>query len=155
MAGSDKGLEDLTKQYVAELGLSDSVAFPGFLDAEGKAREFLDADIYLNTNIVDNSPVAVIEAWSYGLPVVTTNVGGIPFMVSHGINGLLARHGDVEGMAANIETILESPELAGSLSRNGRESARKSTWKSVRPLWERDFDEMSSEPAASRINHPA
>lgn len=155
MAGSDKGLEKATKQYAADLNLSDSVSFPGFLDAAGKAREFANADIYLNTNIIDNSPVSVIEAWSYGLPVVTTDVGGIPYMVDDGVNGLLAKSGDAEDMAAKVTTLLEHPALRRSLARNGRETAKRSTWDSVRPLWERIFEEMQSKPETAPIRQPA
>ena len=155
MAGSDKGLEEATREYAATLGLTDSISFPGFLDPVGKAREFSNADVYINTNIIDNSPVSVIEAWSYGLPVVTTNVGGIPYMVNDGVNVLLAESGDAQGMAAKVVNIIESPELARSLSRNGREAARKSTWENVRPLWERVFEETRSRPAASQIRQSA
>ena len=108
-----------------------------------------------STNIIDNSPVSVIEAWSYGLPVVTTNVGGIPYMVNDGVNVLLAESGDAQGIAAKVVNIIESPELARSLSRNGREAARKSTWENVRPLWERVFEETRSRPAASQIRQSA
>lgn len=155
MAGSDKGLEKATKNHVADLGLSDAVAFPGFLDSAGKAREFSSADVYINTNIVDNSPVSLIEAWSYGIPIVTTDVGGIPYMIDDGVNGLLAARGDAEGMAAKIVSLIESPDLARLLSRNGREVARKSTWDVVRPQWERVFEEAQSAPKAARIRQPA
>lgn len=155
MAGSDKGLEEATRRYAADLGLSDSISFPGFLDAAGKAREFSNADVYLNTNVIDNSPVSVIEAWSYGIPVVTTDVGGIPYMVNDGVDGLLAASGDAEGLAAGIVRLVDNPELAGQLSRSGREAAEKSTWPCVRPLWERVFEETRSAPETAQIRQPA
>lgn len=140
MAGSDKGLEKTTRQYAAEKGLTDSVTFPGFLTAERKRTEFSGANIYINTNTTDNSPVSVIEAWAYGLPVVSTNVGGIPHLISDGVNGLLVNSGDAEGMAAKIESLISSPDLAKSLARNGREGAMRFSWESVGPLWANVFD---------------
>lgn len=154
MAGPDKGLEKETKDHVADLGLSDSVVFPGFLDAEGKAREFSNADIFITTNLIDNSPVSLIEAWSYGLLVVATDVGGIPFMVRDGVNGLLASSGDAEGVARKILALIEDPDLAAELSHNGRETARASTWEAVVPLWARAFEDALPPHEATQIRQP-
>lgn len=146
MAGSDKGREAETKRYVAEKGLGGCVTFPGFLDESKKPAEFAAANVYINTNTVDNSPVSVIEAWSYGVPVVSTDVGGIPNMIRDGFNGFLVRSGDALAMADRIEEIFSDNDLAGSLSRGGREEARRSTWESVAPMWASIIGAAVNEP---------
>jgi glycosyltransferase involved in cell wall biosynthesis len=134
MAGQDKGLLGETRRRADERGLE--VRFPGFLDAEGKRREFAAHDVFLNTNRVDNAPVSVLEAAAFGLPVVSTDVGGIPSLLRDGEEALLVPEGDAEAMAGAVRRLLEEPGLAGRLSAAGREVAERSSWERVRPLWE-------------------
>lgn len=155
MAGSDKGLEASVREYAESRGLTGSVIFPGFLSGEQKASEFSSATIYMNTNTIDNSPVSLLEAWAYGLPVVSTDVGGIPDLVTDGVNGLLVKSGDAVAMAEKISHLLESPALAESISRNARETARTSTWASVGPMWEDVFDSARREPGSAEVEQLA
>jgi glycosyltransferase involved in cell wall biosynthesis len=142
MAGVDKGLESEMKDLVASLGLQDSVRFPGFLDAAAKAREFSEADIYLNTNTVDNMPVSVVEACASGVPVVATNVGGLSHLITHEQDGLLVPNGDVDTAVDAVERLLSDQRLAERLSTNGRRLAERSDWPNVRKMWEALFDEV-------------
>jgi L-malate glycosyltransferase len=142
MAGVDKGLEPELKKMVAELNLSDAVSFPGFLDAKQKAEAFSEADIFLNTNRTDNMPVAVVEACAFGLPVVATNVGGLPHLISHGENGLLVENENVGEMIGAVKLLLEDASLAQKISRNARQLAERSAWKNVRVSWEKLFAEV-------------
>jgi glycosyltransferase involved in cell wall biosynthesis len=139
MAGPDKGLEQSTRQFANGLGLNGSVRFAGFLDGPTKALEGNAADIYINTNRVDNMPVAVVEACAMGLPVVTTTVGGIKDLLEDGETGLLVPDNDDEAMVQAIRRLIAEPRLAGHLSANGRQLARRSSWEEVRPQWERTF----------------
>ncbi len=75
MAGEDKGLLSASVELSKKLGISHAVRFPGFLDVAGKVREFALADIFISSNIIDNTPVAVLEACASGLPVISTRVG--------------------------------------------------------------------------------
>jgi glycosyltransferase involved in cell wall biosynthesis len=68
MAGEDRGMKAAVEAEASRLGLRDAVRFPGFLDMEGKAREGSAADVFINTNRIDNMPVAAIEAGAMGLP---------------------------------------------------------------------------------------
>ena len=104
MAGVDKGLEASVKRLARDLGVDRRTRFPGFLDPESKAREFSEADIYLNTNDVDNMPVTVVESCAFGLPVIATDVGGIGCLITHGIEGLLVPAGNAEGIADAVST---------------------------------------------------
>ncbi|MES1166743.1 MAG: glycosyltransferase family 4 protein, partial [Pseudomonadota bacterium] len=143
MAGQDKGLLAETRRLAAELGLTPgtnpgsdpAVRFPGLLDAEGKRREFAAADIFLNTNQVDNAPVSVLEAAAFGLPVVSTDVGGIPHLLRHGEEALLVPPGNADALVTSVRRLLDEPGLADRLSTAGRKVAERSAWPQVLPLW--------------------
>ncbi len=142
MAGQDKGLLPAVQALAARYGLAQQVRFAGFLDLAGKQREFASHDVFLNTNRVDNMPVSVVEAAAFGLPVVATAVGGIPYLLSQGETGLLVDAEDAGGMAAAVDHLLRDPLLAARLSRNGRALAERSAWPNVRTRWEQLFDEV-------------
>ena len=135
MAGQEKGLHEAVAALARERGLGGAVRFPGFLDAAGKAREFAAHDIYLNTNRVDNMPVSVLEAAAFGLPVVATAVGGIPYLLRDGATALLTPPGDAAAMAAAVRRLLVEPRLAAALSANGRRLAESCAWEPVRDQW--------------------
>ncbi len=142
MAGVDKGMEGEIRRSAIEMGLGEAVRFAGFLDEAAKRIEFSDADIYINTNHIDNMPVSVIEACAMGIPVVATEVGGISHLISHGSDGLLVKDDDPNEMAAAILLLLNDPQLAQHISENGRRLAEKSDWTSVRESWADVFSEM-------------
>lgn len=139
MAGVDKGLEGAIRQKAEHLGLTDAVQFPGFLNAEEKVRQFADADIYLNTNRIDNMPVSVIEACALGLLVIATRVGGLPFLIDHRENGLLVPSEDAEAMTHAVTELLKDPDLTRRVSLGARRLAERSAWKRVRSDWEELF----------------
>jgi L-malate glycosyltransferase len=135
MAGPDKGLLTKVQALVNEKGLVDQVVFPGFLDFHDKLAAGAQHDIYLNTNRIDNMPVSVMEMAAMGLPIVATNVGGIPDLLTHRETGLLVPENDHEAMAEAVKHLLKEPELAGNLSANGRELAESCSWELVYPKW--------------------
>ena len=147
MGGPDKGLLAEARCRAAELGIGEAVSFPGFLDMAGKTREGAAADIFINTNHVDNMPVAVVEACAMGIPVVTTSVGGVPDLLCDGRTGLLVPDGDADAMAAAVLRLLEDPGLAATLSENGRRLAERSAWDAVRPEWEALFASLRARPS--------
>lgn len=142
MGGKDKGQLSETQALAARLRVLDRVRFPGFLDHAGKVREGVAADIFLNTNRIDNTPVAVIEAAAMGLPVVSTNVGGVPDLLVHGRSGLLVPNEDATAMAQQVRRLLSEPELCRTLSVNGRKLAESCAWSAVRPQWLEIFREL-------------
>jgi L-malate glycosyltransferase len=151
MAGQEKGMQARVQAEADRMGLRDAVRFPGFLDMAGKLREGLAADIFINTNHVDNFPVTLLEMCALGLPVVATTVGGIPDLLRDGQTGLLVPDDDDEAMAAAVRRLLQEPDLTARLSAQGRLLAERSTWERVRPQWEEVFEELTSPaPAAAR-----
>jgi glycosyltransferase involved in cell wall biosynthesis len=142
MAGQNKGMLESVREEARELGILASVCFAGFLDVSAKRSFGEQCDIFINTNRIDNAPVALIEAWAMGLPVVSTNVGGIPELVTDGETGLLVASDDDESMADKIRILLGNSELTERLSNAGRKRAEQCSWDIVRPKWEDLFFEV-------------
>jgi len=137
MVGPDKdgSLRDVM-MLVARHGLSDQVSFTGCVP-KSKVPQMLNAgDIFLSTTTVDNSPISLTEAMACGLPVVSTNVGGVPYLVEDEVDALLVPSGDAVAMAAAIRRLLTDPLTAGRLSKNGREKAERFDWSVIMPQWE-------------------
>jgi L-malate glycosyltransferase len=123
------------EQLAATLGLS-GVRFLGPV-ANVRMPEVYDAaDIYLNSSRIDNMPGSLIEAFAAGLPVVSSDAGGIPHMVENGRTGLLVAPADPVAMAAAARRLLDDAELARNLSVAAREEAQSYTWERVGPQWE-------------------
>jgi glycosyltransferase involved in cell wall biosynthesis len=115
------------------------VEFAGRTSPDDIANLYAAHDIYLQSPNIDNMPTSVIEAFSSGLPVVSTNAGGIPAIVAHGENGLLAPIDDAETLAAHVLNLLDDNELAGRLARNALAWCRTCTWSAVRQQWLRVY----------------
>jgi len=142
MAGQDRGGLGTVRELVEELDVARHVRFPGFLTSDDKKREFDAHDIFLNTNRIDNMPVSLLEAAAAGLPIVATEVGGIPYLVRNEETALLVADTDVDAMATAVKRLVGEPELAARLSSNGRRLALGCSWEVVRQHWQRVFDEV-------------
>lgn len=151
MIGPDKdGSLYATQQITKNLGLVSSISFPGPV-AKGDVPSWLNrGDIFLNTTQVDNTPVSVLEALACGLCIVSTNVGGIPYLLEQEHDALLVEPDDAPGMAAAVRRILCEPGLAEKLSRNGRVKAEKHDWSVILPQWEYLLDHLKP-PAANHF----
>jgi glycosyltransferase involved in cell wall biosynthesis len=132
MAGTGPLRTDL-EHLTAELGLTDAVVFTGRLDNERMASLYQSVDLVLNPTRVDNMPISVLEALASGVPVVSTDVGGIPFVVDHGRTGLLVAPGDPKVMAAAASRILQTPGLAVEFRNAGIAAMAQYTWPVVGP----------------------
>src|SRR5690606_24493025 len=88
--------EAALRALAGELGIAGAVRFTGRLDPDGIAALYRDADLMLNASIVDNMPNAVLEALASGVPVVSSRVGGVPYMLEHERTGLLVPVGDAD-----------------------------------------------------------
>ena len=142
LAGPDKGSRSDVENLAKKLEVADSVRLTGFLDRAGKTREGDAADIFINTNRIDNMPVAIVEACAMGLPVVSTDVGGIPDLLTEGESGLLVPDDDEQAMTDAILCLLNNPKMAARLSANGLQVAECSSWNHVRREWETLFEMM-------------
>ncbi len=94
-----------------------------------------DYDVFLNTTHFDNTPVSVIEAMALGMPIVSTNVGGISYLLTHNKTALLVDDNDIEGMIAAIKQLLTDNELKHQLVRNAHELVQEFDWDKVKAKW--------------------
>ena len=116
------------------LGLRDSVFFAGRLDRDAMAQAYRDADIAVNPSLIDNMPVSILEAMASGTPVISTRVGGVPFVVTDEETGLLVPPGSPDAMAVAILRLMEDSVLYNRLADNGLVEVEKYTWPRVWPL---------------------
>ena len=115
--------------------LGDSIVFTGKLTQKEWHELSEDYDIFINTTNVDNTPVSVIEAMALGLPVVSTNVGGLPYLLDDGKDAILVNKGDVKGMINAVMLLLDDKKMEKKLSVNGRKKAESFDWHNVKKQW--------------------
>ena len=111
-------------RLAGELRLQN-VEFVGRVRPDRMPSLYAAADVYLNAPDIDNMPGSVLEAFASGLPVVTTDAGGIPYVVRHGETGLIVPRGDHEGMAAAAMSLLEDPSTASRLTSSALDECRR------------------------------
>jgi L-malate glycosyltransferase len=131
------------------------VTFTGQVSPPEISRYYDEADIYVQTPRIDNMPLSVLEAFASGLPVVSTGVGGVPGVLTHGVHGLLAPTDDDEAVAAHIITLLESPSDARRLAAAAYESCAAYEWPIVRDRWLEAYEAATEHRARSAFKVPA
>lgn len=122
----------MLERLVMDLGLKGSVRFTGRLDNEMISVLYQEADVMINPSLVDNMPISILEALASGVPVVSTDVGGIPFLVTHERNALLVPPARPDAMAEAVLRVLNDPILASRLVDEGLKLAQEYTWPNVR-----------------------
>ena len=111
------------------------VKFPGKLSKPEWIELSKDYDIFLNTTDIDNTPVSLIETMALGLPIVSTNVGGIPYLLQDQKTAVLVPSRDIEAMLGAVKDILKNPNSAEKISQNARHQAESYDWKTVKEEW--------------------
>lgn len=123
------------------MSLARALAVEGRLEITGRLakqawiEKSVDWDIFINTTDFDNHPVSVTEAMALGLPVVSTNAGGLPNLIQHQVEGLLVNCGDVEAMVASIKTLLDHPDQAVTMAMNARQKVEAFDWDRLKFRW--------------------
>jgi glycosyltransferase involved in cell wall biosynthesis len=125
------------------LNLVEAVHFAGAIENACMPDLYASADCLLNSSKVDNMPIAILEAFASGVPVVSTSAGGIPDMVIHGVNGLLVPVGDDGAMAKEVLRVLQQPKLACDLRQAGLQEAQKFTWLQIRTTWLESYKQLA------------
>jgi glycosyltransferase involved in cell wall biosynthesis len=122
----DGPLRDELLAYARQLGLDGTQIFVGaFTQREELSRIMAQTDIFVMSSILEGQPLSLVEAMSYGCPIVATTVGGIPELIQDGINGLLCAPGNSNCLAQKICALIEDPELRMKLGREARQSYEK------------------------------
>lgn len=142
MLGPDKGDGALqeTQAEIENLGLQTKIQIMPGIPKHQVPERLSQFDIFINTTTMDNTPVSVLEAMACGLCIVSTNIGGLPYLLDDGFDALLVPPNDPEAMAAAVRRILTEPGLAERLSRNGRKKAESFDWSVILPQWEALFE---------------
>jgi glycosyltransferase involved in cell wall biosynthesis len=138
MIGPDKrdGSLEEVKSLAAATSAETRIVFAGAVPNREVPRWLGAADVFLNTSNVDNTPVSVVEAMAAGLCIVSTNVGGIPYLLEHERDALLVPPGNADAMADAVQRLFDEPGLAARLSRNARRKAEQLDWSVVLPKWD-------------------
>jgi glycosyltransferase involved in cell wall biosynthesis len=132
-----------------------NVTFAGRVKPDDIARFYAENDIYIQSPDIDNMPTSVLEAFASGLPVVSTEAGGVPAILTHGHHGLLAPLADYEALATHVLRLLDDPELAWRLAGAAYHSCQACTWSKVRDEWLRAYRGVASKAAAAHTGAPA
>ena len=131
IAGSGPLLAQL-QQQVQQLNLGQAVRFAGRLSSGQMAELYRSADIMLNSSLVDNSPNSIIEAMACGVPVVSSNVGGISQLVRHRVDALLCNAAEPHAMYQLASELLQNNTLRQQLIRNGLQNSQRFYWPEVK-----------------------
>jgi glycosyltransferase involved in cell wall biosynthesis len=141
------------EQLAMELGVADAVRFCGRVDHAEIPALYASADICLNPSLADNMPNALLEALASGVPVVSTNVGGVPYLVEHERTALLVKAGDASSMADAVLRLVRDTPLRNRLKTAGLDHVRRFDWSCVRPQLLRMYESVSkrSVPAGADL----
>jgi len=124
-----------------DLGIEENVRFVGFVDDNLKLFYYKAADIFVlpSTMKTECYPLAILEAMACSLPIVASNMGGIPDAVKSGDNGFLVPPKDSEALAEAIIYLLENEDIRERMGRNGRERVERYSWERIAKETERIY----------------
>ncbi|KAA5822425.1 glycosyltransferase family 4 protein [Algibacter amylolyticus] len=127
--GSLRKVQGYAKKMQVEVRFTGKLSKPEWI----KLSE--DYNIFINTTNFDNMPVSVIEAMALGLPIVSTNVGGMPYLIDNHNNGLLVPPNSSKVFVEAIQELIEQPLKRQQLIQNARLLAEKMDWKRIEKQW--------------------
>lgn len=127
----EKSLRKLSK----ELDLKN-VSFTGVIEHTKMPDYLAKADFLLNASNIDNMPISILEAFSSGLPVISTEAGGIPCIIKDGENGMLVPLNDENSLAKKAIYLIENQGIARKIAEKAWENCRtKYSWEANRRKW--------------------
>ena len=137
MVGPVKDSRDLEqlKILISRLDLQDNVSFSGQLSKREWAELSENYDIFINTTDYDNTPITLLEAMALGLPIVSTNVGGVPFLINDGVTGILVEPDDSDQMANKIIEIISGKIDGFRVANNARKAVTEFNKLNIIPKW--------------------
>lgn len=143
IAGTGPELQNL-QQLVERLGITHVVKFAGRVDRHTMAKLFKQSQVMINPSTADNMPISILESLASGVPVVTTNVGGIPYLVENENTALLVDVRDYQAMSKAIDRLINDESLRTRLINNGVEQVKKYAWDSVKHQWQTVYQDSIS-----------
>jgi glycosyltransferase involved in cell wall biosynthesis len=128
------------KELANALNVRNDVDFKGHMSKNDWVILSKKYSIFINTTNFDNMPVSILEIMALGLPIISTNVGGIPYLLEHKVNALLINKNDVKSMVSSIKLLLKDANLSKKLSLNGRRKVEQYSWEKLSQKWYQLFD---------------
>ncbi|MCU0421843.1 MAG: glycosyltransferase family 4 protein [Bacteroidia bacterium] len=141
MVGPDGGMLHLVKEEIQKLKLEQSITLTGPVPNHQLRDYYHSHQIYLNTTSYESFGTAIIEAAACGIPIVSSNVGEIPYLWKHKENIMLTEELDQQHFAYAVETLLEDPELSFKLSKQAKIKAESFDWHNLTPVWNQLFNQ--------------
>jgi len=126
--------EGRLRRLAASLG-NDGIRFVGRVSPGDMPGLYGEAGIFVNSSVVDNQPVSVLEAFASGLPVVSTGTGDIANLVRDGETGFLVPPDDPAAIVKAVTSLLDDPDRAVHIARRARQEVEQYTWARVREQW--------------------
>ena len=118
LAGNPKGEKDaiIMKKLPKELNIEKQIIYPGWVVGTEKEKLFRNCSIFCLASYQEGFPMAVLDAWAYGLPCVVTPAGGLPDIAEDGKNVLMFEYGDVDTLAKNLDMLMSNDELRAKIA---------------------------------------
>jgi glycosyltransferase involved in cell wall biosynthesis len=110
------------KAFAKSLGVAHRIDFPGWLNRASADELLTRTDIFVLPSFAENLPMAILEAFAHGVPVISTPVGAIPDIVEPGVTGLLAPPGDVDALSKALRQLIEAPDLRLAMGSAARQA---------------------------------
>lgn len=139
MVGPDKDGSLATCKKKAE-EMKINVLFKGRLKKEEWIALSANYDLFINTTDVDNTPVSLMEAMALGMPVVTTNAGGIPYLFKNDLEGVMVSPNNADEMTQCILSLLNNSSKSRAISAAARKKAEEWDWEIIGPYWKKLID---------------
>lgn len=117
------GEVEQARALASKLGITGQVELLGWVSGETKHKAFCKAKALCLPSYAEGFPMAVLDAWAYGLPVITTPVGGIPDVAKDGENVLLFNPGDINKLSECLERIISDDDLRDKISKESSKLA--------------------------------
>lgn len=131
LVGGKGIIEDELKQLTKELGLQNNIQFLGHIIGELKSLYYKASDIFVLPSLTESFGIVNLEAMANGLPIVASNVGGVPDIVKDGTNGLLATPGDPDDFAKKILSLCNSKTLRNQFGMTGKALSKEYSWETI------------------------
>jgi glycosyltransferase involved in cell wall biosynthesis len=133
MIGPDKGLQKKVEQYIKKLNLTNYISIKGKIENNKLYKYYHSHHIYLNTTKFESFGLSVLEAASSGIPIVSNNIGEIPYIWKDNEEILLSNN--EEEFITNIMKIFSSTQLEKKLSENAKKKAMTFSEKTIKEKW--------------------
>lgn len=129
VTGEDWGAREALEAAVGEAGLADHVEILGYVDRDRYRRVLARADVFVLPSEWEAFGIVVLEAWMAGTPVVVAGVGGLPWVVEDGEDGLVVPPGDPDALAGAAQQVVSRPDGGRPMAERGRrKTLDRFTW---------------------------